>query len=66
MSTKETARAVVLTLVTFGTLNTVEALATPPVLSSADTMEKVFRDEPWTRPPASRLAVEAARNEVLY
>ena len=38
--------------------------ATPVVLSSADTMEKVFRDEPWNRPPAARLTVEAARNEV--
>ena len=27
--------------------------ATPVVLSSTDTMEKVFRDEPWTRPPAA-------------
>lgn len=25
----------------------------PFVLSSADTMEKVFRDEPWTRPSAA-------------
>jgi len=33
------------------------------VLSSADTMQKVFRDEPWTRPRAEKLAVEAARNE---
>ena len=42
-----------------------QAAADPPfVLSSADTMQKVFRDEPWTRPPAARLAVEAARNEV--
>jgi hypothetical protein len=38
--------------------------ATPVVLSSADTMEKVFRDEPWTGPPAARLTIEAARNEV--
>jgi len=33
------------------------------VLSSADTMEKVFCDEPWTRPAAAKLAVQAARNE---
>ena len=39
-------------------------VAAPPVLGSADTMEKVFRDEPWTHPPAARLTVEAARNEV--
>jgi hypothetical protein len=38
--------------------------ATPVVLSTADTMEKVFRDEPWNRPPAARLTIEAARNEV--
>jgi hypothetical protein len=38
--------------------------ATPVVLGSADTMEKVFRDEPWKRPPAARLMIEAARNEV--
>ena len=38
--------------------------APPPVLSSADTMEKVFRDEPWTRPAVGTLAVEAARNEM--
>ena len=36
----------------------------PFVLGTADTMEKVFRDEPWTRPAAVTLAVEAARNEV--
>ena len=34
------------------------------VISSADTMEKVFRDEPWERPAARKLVVEAARNEV--
>ena len=39
-------------------------VAAPPMLSSADTMEKVFRDEPWNRPPVTRLAIEAARNEV--
>ena len=39
-------------------------VAAPPVLGSADTMEKVFRDEPWNRPPVTRLTVEAARNEV--
>ena len=39
-------------------------VAAPPTLSSADTMEKVFRDEPWNRPPATRLTIEAARNEV--
>jgi uncharacterized protein (TIGR03790 family) len=33
-------------------------------LGSADTMEKVFRDEPWNRPAVVRLAIEAARNEV--
>jgi hypothetical protein len=38
--------------------------ATPAALGSADTMEKVFRDEPWNRPPATRLTIEAARNEV--
>jgi hypothetical protein len=41
--------------------------ADPPascVLSSADTMEKVFRDEPWTRPAAEKLSIEAAKNEV--
>jgi len=39
--------------------------ARPPafLLGAADTMEKVFRDEPWTRGPAARLAIEAARNE---
>ena len=41
-----------------------QTFATPPLLSSADTMEKVFRDEPWNRPPAARLTIEAARNEV--
>jgi len=50
MSIKETARAVGLVFAAFGVLNTMEALAAPPVLSSADTMEKVLRDEPWTRP----------------
>ncbi len=39
-------------------------VAAPPVLGSADTMEKVFRDEPWNRPPAARLTIEAARSEV--
>lgn len=34
------------------------------LLSSADTMQKVFRDEPWTESPATQLVVEAARNEV--
>ena len=34
------------------------------VLSSADTMQKVFRDEPWNSPAAARLTIEAARNEV--
>ena len=34
------------------------------VVSSADTMEKVFRDEPWNRPAASKLSIEAAGNEV--
>lgn len=38
--------------------------AAPPVLSSADTMQKVFRDEPWTGPPVARLTLEAAKNEV--
>ncbi len=41
--------------------------AEPPVpcmLSSADTMEKVFRDEPWTRPAADKLVIAAAKNEV--
>ena len=38
--------------------------AEPLTLSSADTMEKVFRDEPWTRPAAEKLAIEAARNEI--
>ncbi|HUT34860.1 MAG TPA: glycoside hydrolase domain-containing protein [Planctomycetota bacterium] len=33
-------------------------------LGCADTMEKVFRDEPWTRGPAEKLAIEAARNDV--
>jgi hypothetical protein len=33
-------------------------------LGCADTMEKVFRDEPWTRGPAEKLAIEAARGEV--
>ncbi len=41
-----------------------QSVAAPPVLSSADTMEKVFRDEPWNRPPATCLTIEAARNEV--
>ena len=34
------------------------------VLGSSDTMEKVFRDEPWRRPSATALFLEAARNEV--
>jgi len=34
------------------------------LLGAADTMEKVFRDEPWTRGAAEKLAIEAARNEV--
>lgn len=33
-------------------------------LGCADTMEKVFRDEPWTRGPAEKLTIEAARGEV--
>ncbi|HPD14634.1 MAG TPA: DUF6067 family protein [Planctomycetota bacterium] len=33
-------------------------------LGSADTMEKVFRDEAWTRGPAEKLTLEAARHEV--
>ena len=43
------------------------APATPAqscALSAADTMEKVFRDAPVKRPPATTLRVEAARNEV--
>jgi len=36
----------------------------PCILTVADTMEKVFRDEPSNRPRADRLVVEAARNEV--
>ena len=40
------------------------AAGTPFVVSSADTLEKVFRDEPWHRPPTTGLTVEAARNEV--
>ena len=39
----------------------------PPLdycLSSADTMVKVFRDEPWAGRPAKKLSIEAARNEV--
>jgi len=40
--------------------------APPPsfTLGSADTMEKVFRDEPWSRGQAEKLAIEAARGEV--
>jgi hypothetical protein len=38
--------------------------ATPAALSRADTMEKVFRDEAWNRPPTAELSLEAARNEV--
>ena len=39
--------------------------APPPcILTVADTMEKVFRDEPSDRPRAERLVIEAARNEV--
>jgi len=41
-----------------------QTVAALPILSSADTMEKVFRDEPWNRPPVTHLTVEAARNEV--
>ena len=41
-----------------------QAVAAQPMLGSADTMEKVFRDEAWNRPPVTRLAIEAARNEV--
>ena len=33
-------------------------------LSGADTMEKVFRDEPWDRPAGGKLMIEAARGEV--
>jgi len=33
-------------------------------LGVADTMEKVFRDEPWNKPPVPRITIEAARNEV--
>ena len=40
------------------------AAASPVMLSSADTMEKVFRDEPWHRPRTAGLAIEAAKNEV--
>jgi hypothetical protein len=36
----------------------------PVVLSSADTMEKVFRDETWNKPPVEKLVIQAARNEV--
>jgi len=35
-----------------------------PVLGMADTMEKVFRDEPVKWAPAARLTISAARNEV--
>jgi len=47
-------------------LSAAPAAAAAPqcVLSSADTMEKVFRDEPWNRPAAERLAIEAAKGEV--
>jgi len=39
--------------------------AEPPcILSTADTMQKVFRDEPWTAGPAASLVVQAARGEV--
>jgi hypothetical protein len=41
-----------------------QTVGAPPVLSRADTMEKIIRDEPWNRPPATRLTVEAVRNEV--
>ena len=41
-----------------------QTVAVPPMLSSADTMEKVFRDEPWNRPPVTCLTIEVARNEV--
>ncbi len=52
-------------LVTFALPVEHPAKAAPPfALSSADTMEKVFRDEPWTRPVAAKLAIDAARNEV--
>jgi hypothetical protein len=52
-------------LLLLGLLAARPAAAAPPcVLSSADTMEKVFRDEPWNRPPAAVLAIEAARGEV--
>ncbi len=34
------------------------------ILNAADTMEKVFRDEPWSRTAASRLTVEAVKNGV--
>ena len=40
------------------------AAAEPPKLSTADTMRKVFRDEPSSRLAADRLTIEAARNEV--
>jgi len=40
------------------------AAAPQCVLSNADTMEKVFRDEPWSRPAAEKLAIEAAKGEV--
>ena len=45
---------------------TTAAVAAEPfcVLSSADTMEKVFRDEPTARGPTALLTIEAARNEV--
>jgi len=53
-----------LTLVMFAVLQSQARAAPPWVLSSADSMEKVFRDDPWTRPPAERLLIEAARGEV--
>lgn len=38
--------------------------ASPILLTGADSMEKVFRDEPWSRAPATTLLIEAAKNEV--
>jgi hypothetical protein len=38
--------------------------AAPWGLSSADTMQKTFRDEPWNGPPVERLTIQAAKNEV--
>lgn len=45
-------------------LGTSARAAAPWSLSSADSMQKVFRDEPWKGPPATQLLIEAAQNEV--